>query len=41
LRIRFGGLSPEERSNLREFLKFVQETTRASQSETSYLQMIR
>jgi PilZ domain len=41
LRIRFDGLSPEERSNLREFLKFVQETTRASQSEASYLQKIR
>jgi hypothetical protein len=41
LRIRFDGMSAEERNNLRQFLKFVQETTRASQSETNYLQMIR
>jgi len=41
LRIRFDGLSPAERDNLRQFLKFVQETTRASQSETNYLQMVR
>ena len=41
LRIRFDGMSSEERDNLRQFLKFVQDTTRASQSESSYLQMIR
>jgi len=41
LRIRFDGLSPAERDNLRQFLKFVQETTRASQSESNYLQMVR
>jgi len=41
LRIRFDGMSSEERDNLRQFLKFVQETTRFSQSENSYLQMIR
>jgi hypothetical protein len=41
LRIRFDGMSPEERDNLRQFLKFVQETTRDSQSEKSYLQMVR
>ena len=41
LRIRFDGMSSEERDNLRQFLKFVQETTRSSQSENSYLQMIR
>jgi PilZ domain len=41
LRIRFDGMSSEERDNLRQFLKFVQETTRASQSENSYLQMVR
>ena len=41
LRIRFDGMSPEERDNLRQFLKFVQETTRASQSESNYLHMVR
>jgi hypothetical protein len=41
LRIRFDGMSSEERDNLRQFLKFVQETTRASQNENSYLQMVR
>ena len=41
LRIRFDGMSSEERDNLRQFLKFVQDTTRASQSESSYLQMSR
>ena len=41
LRIRFDGMSAEERNNLRQFLKFVQDTTHASQSETNYLQMIR
>jgi len=41
VRIRFDGLSSGERDNLRQFLKFVQETTRASQSENSYLQMVK
>ncbi len=41
LRVRFGGMASTERNNLREFLKFVQETTRASQSEASYLQMVK
>jgi len=41
LRIRFGSMSSGERENLREFLKFVQETTRASRNETSYLQMVK
>jgi hypothetical protein len=41
LRIRFDSMSSEERDNLRQFLKFVQDTTRASQSENSYLQMVR
>lgn len=41
LRVRFGGMASTERDNLREFLKFVQETTRASQSEATYLQMVK
>ena len=41
VRIRFDGMSPAERDNLRQFLKFVQETTRASQSESSYIQLLK
>jgi hypothetical protein len=41
VRVRFGSMSPAERENLRQFLKFVQEATRASTSETSYIQMLK
>ncbi|HEX6823352.1 MAG TPA: PilZ domain-containing protein [Candidatus Sulfotelmatobacter sp.] len=41
VRVRFGSMSPAERENLRQFLKFVQEATRASKSETSYIQMLK
>jgi len=42
VRVRFDGMSAEERDNLREFLKFVQETTRASQSEKNgYIQLLK
>lgn len=41
VRVRFEGLAPEERDNLRQFLKFVQDTTRASHSENSYIQMLK
>jgi PilZ domain-containing protein len=41
LRIRFAGMEPTERENLRQFLKYVQETTRASKSESSYLQLLK
>jgi len=41
VRVRFGSMSPSERENLRQFLKFVQEATRASKSETSYIQMLK
>jgi len=41
VRIRFDGMSAEERDNLRQFLKFVQDTTRASQSESSYIQLLK
>lgn len=41
VRVRFDGLSPAERENLRQFLKFVQETTRASRSESSYIQLLK
>jgi hypothetical protein len=41
VRVRFGSMSPGERENLRQFLKFVQESTRASKSETTYIQMLK
>jgi hypothetical protein len=41
IRVRFDGLSAGERNNLREFLKFVQESTRASRSENSYIQLVK
>jgi len=41
IRVRFDAMSDSERDSLREFLKFVQETTRISQSENSYLQLLR
>jgi hypothetical protein len=40
VRVRFDTMSPAERDSLRQFLKFVQESTRASQSENSYLQQL-
>ena len=41
VRIRFSTLDPTEKENLRQFLKYVQETTRASKSEKSYLQLLK
>jgi PilZ domain len=41
VRVRFDGMPVPERDSLRQFLKFVQETTRASQSENSYLQLLK
>lgn len=41
VRVRFDSMVPAERDNLRQFIKFVQETTRASQSERSYLQLLK
>ena len=41
VRVRFEGMPPAERDNLRQFLKFVQDTTRASNSEGNYLQMLK
>lgn len=41
VRVRFDGLSQAERENLRQFLKFVQETTRATHSESSYIQLLK
>jgi PilZ domain len=41
VRVRFDGLSSSGRDSLREFLKFVQDSTKASQSESSYLQLLK
>src|SRR5437660_3967985 len=41
VRVRFAGLEPAERDNLRQFLKYVQETSRVSRSESSYLQLLK
>ena len=41
VRVRFDGMVPSERDSLRQFLKFVQETTRASHSENGYLQLLK
>lgn len=41
VRVRFDGLASAERDNLRQFLKFVQETTRTSSTEHSYLQLLK
>jgi len=41
VRIRFASMEPTERESLRQFLKFVQETTRVSRSENSYLDLLK
>jgi len=41
IRVRFDGMTAAERDSLRQFLKFVQETTRASRSESNYIQLLK
>jgi hypothetical protein len=41
VRVHFEGMSPGERDNLRQFLKFVQETTRGSQTENGYFHFLK
>jgi PilZ domain len=41
VRVRYDAMAPPERDSLRQFLKFVQETTRTFQSENSYLQLLK
>jgi len=41
VRVHFEGMSPAERDSLRQFLKFVQETTRASKNENGYLNLLK
>jgi len=41
VRVHFDSMAPQERDSLRQFLKFVQETTRAYQTENSYVQLLK
>ena len=41
VRVRFDNMAPPERENLRQFLKFVHDTTRGSQSDNGYIQMLK
>jgi hypothetical protein len=41
VRIRFAGMDPTGKENLRLFLKYVQEATRSLNSENSYLQLLK
>jgi hypothetical protein len=41
VRVRFDSMTSGNRDSLRQFLKFVQDTTRVSQSENSYLQLLK
>jgi hypothetical protein len=41
VRVHFEGMAPSERDNLRQFIKFVQETTRASKTENGYLNLLK
>ncbi|HET9407787.1 MAG TPA: PilZ domain-containing protein [Candidatus Sulfotelmatobacter sp.] len=41
VRVRFGGMEVAERENLRQFLKYVQESTRAARSENRYLGLLK
>jgi len=41
VRVHFEGMAPSERDSLRQFLKFVQDTTQASQNENGYMQLLK
>ncbi|MCU1304300.1 MAG: hypothetical protein JWQ87_4584 [Candidatus Sulfotelmatobacter sp.] len=41
VRIRFSTLVSAEKENLRQFLRYVQDTTKAAKSENSYLQLLK
>jgi hypothetical protein len=41
VRVHFEGMAPAERDSLRQFIKFVQETTRASQTENGYFNLLK
>jgi hypothetical protein len=41
IRVRFAGMEAAEKEHLRQFLKYVQDTTKAANSEKSYLQLLK
>ncbi len=41
VRLRFDNMAPGERDSLRQFLKFIQDTTRESHSQQSYIQALK
>jgi PilZ domain len=41
VRVRFEGMASSERDNLRQFLKFIQQTNRASQTENGYFNLLK
>lgn len=41
VRVRFDGMEPAARESLRQFLKYVQDTSRVSRSENSYMQLLK
>lgn len=41
VRIRFTAMNPAEKESLRQFLKYVQETTKASKNENTYLELLK
>jgi hypothetical protein len=41
VRVRFDSMAAGERDNLRQFLKFIQETTKTFRSENSYIQLLK
>jgi PilZ domain-containing protein len=41
VRVRFDNMASNERDSLRQFLKFIQDTTRESHSQNSYIQMLK
>ena len=41
VRVRFDSMAAGERDSLRQFLKFIQETTKTSRSENSYIQLLK
>jgi hypothetical protein len=41
VRVRFAAMAAAEKQSLRQFLKYVQETTKAAKSESSYLQLLK
>jgi hypothetical protein len=41
MRIRFTGMEQSDKENLRQFLRYVQETAKAASSENRYMQLLK